>query len=236
MKLKFTTDDLSSHSEDVETTLVSADLALRTLVRNGAPIYAADEHARREAAALQEFDDELVEHELLVDAVTADAQADLDAITDADPRGLDHMDPDAVLSAAVNIWLAIADRDVLHMPMADLETRARTLVAIGDPPRLAAYAIAIRDRVNILRKQYAGVPLGEVPADITRERTQLAAIAGPIEAALVDPDLDKKRKAAEAQLERARTLRKKISDAKAQAHRQRERDMATSAMGRMGRL
>lgn len=235
MKLKFTTSDLESHSEDVETSLVSADLGLRTLMRNGAPIYAPDEHARRELAVLQEFDDEVHEHEQLVEAITADAQADLDAITDADPRGLDHLGED-VVATAVNAWLPIAERDMQNMPAEDLETRCRTLVARGDPSRLAAYAIAIRGRLDSLRRQYDAVPLGDVPAVVTRERILLTAIASPIEAALVDPDRDKKRKAAEAQLERARTLRKKIGDAKAKAHRQRERDMAASPFARMGPL
>lgn len=235
MKLKFTTSDLESHASDVEEAMVVADLAQRTLLKNGSPLYAPDEHRRRELAALAAFDDELVEHEQLVDAVSLDAEADLHAIEDADPRGLDHLD-DTVIEAASRIWLPIAALDVQNMPTADLETRCRTLVAQGDQRRLVAYAIALRGRIDILKKQFAGVPLGEVPNDVTRERSQLAAIAGPVEAALADPERDKKRQAALEQRDRARKLREHISDAKAKAHRTRERDMAMSAMGRMGPL
>jgi hypothetical protein len=238
MKLKFTTGDLESHSTDVETSLVSADLGLRTLLRNGQPLYAPDEHARRELVVLQEFDDEVAEHEQLVEAITVDAQADLDAIEDADPRGLDHLDDD-VVAVAVNAWLPIAERDVQNMPAGALETRCRALVSRGDERRLVAYAIALQGRVDALRKQFGASDDGEpisAPAAATREYVALERLLQPVKLALIDPRRDQKRKAAEAQLDRARTLRKKIGDAKAKAHRQRERDMAASPFARMGSL
>lgn len=227
MKTTFTPAEVEDLASDAESAAVLCEMAT-----SGLDIYAPDERERRELDARREFDDDVAASEERVEAVARAARAELDLIEDIDPRGIDDLLTEADIAVVVSTWLPIAERDVANMPPTSLETRCRTLLAIGDVRRIAAYAIAIRSRVDSLSKQFSSV---DVPAPVTNERELLSRLGEPLEAALVDPNRGKRKKAAEAQLDLANGLRKRLGDARAKAHRTHERDMAI-ARARYGTL
>ncbi len=232
---RLTPADVERRLEDIDMTTVLAQHDRQSLLgKDGAAIYAPPEHARRDLVVLARFDDELAEHEGAAEEATRTARDELDLIENADPRGLDDFDNDADVTLVVSTWLPIAERDVQTMPAGDLETRCRTLVARGDRRRISAYAIAVRGRVDSLRRQYGDGDQVDVPPALRTERNNLAAIGQLLETALVPPQREAKRLAAQHQLDLALQLRRKISAASEKVHAREKLSAAARSGGPLG--
>lgn len=134
----------------VERALADADAARAKLTPNGRPVYAADEHARREQAIEETLEAEISRVSEAADTAVRESAAALERLTDADP--LDALT--SVEIEAANQRATFVREDAERLPLADLTRRIQQ--ALGGSDRSMLYLWARYGDARLQAEQSGG--------------------------------------------------------------------------------
>lgn len=180
-----------------EQAITTAEAERAKLMPNGRPLYAPDEHAKREQAIEAALDAALARVSEAADAAVRESAAALERLTDTDPLGT----LTSVEQEAANRRATFVREDAERLPLADLTRRVRQALAGSDQSMLYLW---LRYGDQRLQTEHAngngGAPELRALADAVREAgnrfVDTSAVAS-----------------AERRLSQARAFRRQVSEA-----------------------